>query len=187
MNRQRGEKLGLAAALDAEMPRLTRIQNLLHNLAELVDLDREDAAIFCTIAHLTDRIREGLVDRLYAIAQEVVKAHDQRESEFALAGFSDHFHEVDLLIIALRINGDVAGGIDAEVSAAPALDIVEFGGIGNFKLGLGLHGFYLKLDNVEYVLADGLGLLEGDPALGKGGAPRIGQRDFTGLLVVTDN
>ena len=187
VNRQCREKLGLTAALDAEMPWLAGIQNLFHNLAKLVDFDREDAAVFCTVAHLTDRIREGLVDCLYSITQEVVKAHDERKSELALPSFSNHLHEVDLLSITLRINGDVAGGIDAEVSAAPALDIVEFTGIGDFKLGLGLHGFYLKLDDVECVLADGLGLLEGDPALGKGGAPRIGQRDLTGLLVVTDN
>ena len=43
------------------------------------------------------------------------------------------------------------------------------------------------MNNVKCVLADGLGLLEGDPALGEGGPPRIGQRDLTGLLVVTDD
>ena len=47
---ERCEKLGLAAGLDAEVPRLTGIDDLFYDLAELVDLDRENSPVWRVVA-----------------------------------------------------------------------------------------------------------------------------------------
>ena len=102
MDGQRGDQLGLAAGLDAEMERRAGIHDLLDHFAELVDLDREDAAIGVAIIRLGDGVGEGLIDRLHAMAEEILKAEDDRESEAALLGLVDEFHDVDGSLGRLR-------------------------------------------------------------------------------------
>ena len=45
-----GEKLGLAAGFDAKVPRLAGIDDLLHDLAELVHLDRKNPPVWRVVA-----------------------------------------------------------------------------------------------------------------------------------------
>ena len=82
---ERREQLGLAAGLEAEMICLAGIDDLLDDLAQLVHLDREDAAIMALVADLVDRAAERLVDRLDAVAQQILEADDERKSEPASA------------------------------------------------------------------------------------------------------
>ena len=47
LQRQPGEQFRLAADFEAEIKRLARVENFLHHLAELVDLDRETRRDIC--------------------------------------------------------------------------------------------------------------------------------------------
>ncbi len=47
---ERGEKLGFAAGLDAKVPGLASIDDLFHDLAELVHLDGKHAAVWRVVA-----------------------------------------------------------------------------------------------------------------------------------------
>ena len=58
-----------------------------------------------------------------------MEAHDERECQLAAPRLGDHIHQVDRLTVALGKNAHMAGIIDAKVSAAPAVDVVEFAGI----------------------------------------------------------
>ena len=138
---ERGEELGLAPGLDAEVPGLAGVDDLLHDFAELVHLDRKNPTVGRGVAGLGDRRGEGCVDRLHAVAQEVVEAHDERKCQLAAPRLGDDIHEIDRLAVALGINADMAAFVDAEVAAAPAVDVVEFAGLGDVE-GCGVfHGF----------------------------------------------
>ena len=76
---QAGEQLRLAAHLQAEIVRLARVQDFLHHLAQLVDLDGKDAAILVLIIELGDGAAEGLVDGLDPVAQNVLKTNQHRK------------------------------------------------------------------------------------------------------------
>ena len=69
-----------------------------------------------------------------------MKTHNERERQLAAAGFGDDIHEIDRLAVALGINADMAGVVDAEVVAAPAVDVIEFAGFGDVE---GCGGFHV--------------------------------------------
>ena len=54
LQRQAGEQLRLAADFEPEIKRLARVENFLHDLAELVHLDREHAAVTAPVAVFRD-------------------------------------------------------------------------------------------------------------------------------------
>ena len=139
MDREGGEEFGLAAGLDAEMPRRARVEDFLHDLAELVHLDREHAAVGRLVAGLGNRLGEGFVDRLHAVAQEVVEPHHEREGEVPRLRLGDDVHEVDRVAVALRVHAGMALGRDSEIAAAPAVDVVEGPGVPGFKWFVGVH------------------------------------------------
>ena len=72
-----------------------RVENFLHDLAQLVDLDRKHAAVWLLVAGLRDGAGERLADRLHAVAQQVLEPDDQRETEALFARLVDHGHHVD--------------------------------------------------------------------------------------------
>ena len=135
-----GEKLGLAAGLDAEVPGLAGVEDFFHDFAELVHLDGKHATVWRAVAGLGDRRGEGGVDRLHAVAQEVVETHDERKCQLAASRLGDDIHEIDRLAVALGINADMTGLVDAEVVTAPAVDIVEFAGFSDVEGCGGFHG-----------------------------------------------
>ena len=69
MKGERGHQLRLASRLDAEVPALPGVEDLLDDFAKLVDFDGKDAAIDIAVAHGLDRVGKRLVDGLHAIAQ----------------------------------------------------------------------------------------------------------------------
>ena len=69
-----------------------------------------------------------------------MKTHDEWESQLAVSGLGDDIHEIDRLAVALGINADMASFVDAEVVAAPAVDIIEFAGFGDVE---GCGGFHV--------------------------------------------
>ena len=62
VDRQRGDQLRLAARLQPEVERRARVEDLLDDLAQLVDLDREHAAVDILVARFLDRRLERVVD-----------------------------------------------------------------------------------------------------------------------------
>ena len=139
------EEFRLAARLDAEVPWLAGIDDFLHDFAELVDLDRKNTPVGRGVAGLGDGRGKGFVDRLDAVAQEVVETHDERECQLAAPRLGDDIHQINRLAVALGENAHMACVIDAKVAAAPAVDVVEFAGFGDVERCVGFHG--LKIDD----------------------------------------
>ena len=126
LQRQAGEQLRLAADLQAEIERLAGIQDFLHHLAQLVHLDREDAAILALVIELGDRVAEGQVDRLHPVAQDVLESNQQRELQPAPLRLLDHIRQVHRRAgIAQRLGHDVPRFVDVEVFGAPAMNVVQ--------------------------------------------------------------
>ena len=133
MNRQRREQLRLAARLDAEVKRLAGVDDLLDHLAELIDLDRKNAAIRRLITGFLDRRAERFVDRLHAMPQQILETQDHRKAEPVFApGLVDHLDDIDRRRRILRgPNLDVAARVDREIAESPTVDVVERNGGGN--------------------------------------------------------
>lgn len=103
-----------------------RVHDFLHDFAELVDLDGEDAAVDILVAGFGDRGGEGAVDGFDAIAEEILEAEDHRESEAAFASGGDHLGDIDTGVgVFGGLDLDIAVGIDRKIIGAPAVDIVE--------------------------------------------------------------
>src|SRR5207249_9829714 len=69
---ERGDQFGLAAGFETEMKLLAGVDNLFDNFAQLVDLDREDAAILVAITELRHRSLKCAVDRFDAVPQPIL-------------------------------------------------------------------------------------------------------------------
>ena len=123
---QAGEQLRLAAHLQAEIERLARVQDLFHHLAQLVDLDREDAAILALVIELGDRVAERQVDGLHPMAQDVLESNQQRKLQPAPLGLLDHIRQVHRRAgVAQRLGHDVPGFVDVKVFRPPAMNVVQ--------------------------------------------------------------
>ena len=138
-------KFRLGAGLDAEVERLAEVEELLDDVALLIDFDRINAAISALIAGLGDRFAEGVGDLGDAMAQNVREADQDRDVVVLFAQFFDEELEVDGLFgLLVRVNGDVTEAVDSEVSFAPVLDAVGFGGVrelpvsGDVRIGAGV-------------------------------------------------
>src|SRR5262245_54100113 len=91
VHRKRGDQLRLAARFKTEMKLRTSVDNLFDHLAQLIHLDRKDAAILVAITELLHGRVKGAVDRFDPMAQQILKPQDKRKTEAALACFVDHF------------------------------------------------------------------------------------------------
>ena len=123
---QAGEQLRFAAHFQAEIERLAGIQDFLHHLAQLVDLDREHAPVTALVIELGDGVAEGGVDGLHPVPQDVLKPDQHRKLQAARFGFLHDIGDIDRGAIFLQGFGDDAPRlVDVEVARAPALDVVQ--------------------------------------------------------------
>ncbi len=130
VHREAREDLGLAADLDAVVVGPPRIEDLLHHLAELVDLDREDAAVHAAELVLGDGLEEGLVEGAHPVVEQILEADQQRRLQALRHRVVHHLADVDLLPALLqRGDRDVPAFVHVEVPAAPAVDQVQLGGV----------------------------------------------------------
>ena len=144
MNGQRGKEFRLAAHLHAEVKRRARVHDLLHHFPQLVDLDREDAAVGRLVLRVGNGGDEFLVEHVHAVPQQILKAQQQREDQPARFGLLHHRHEVERgpLVVAARAHGHVARVVHAEVGIAPAGDVISLQGAGYVpRLRRRGHGF----------------------------------------------
>ena len=115
--------------LPASMPKcqgFAGVEDLLDDLAKLVDLDRKHAAIHVAVPHRFDRLGKRLVDRFHAIAQQIMKTHGKGKVQFALLGLRHDLHQVDLLIVRpVGENDNVSLLVHGEISPAPPVHVVE--------------------------------------------------------------
>ena len=126
LQRQPGEQLRLAPDFQAELVRLARVQNFLHHFAQLVDFDWKNAAVRVLIIELGDGGGEGLVDRLDAVAQNILEADQHRKLQAPPLGLLDHVRQIHHRAIFAQGHGDdVPGLIDVEVLRAPTIDVVK--------------------------------------------------------------
>ena len=95
MHRERGDQFRFAARFETEMKLLAGVDDLFDHFAQLIDLDRENAAILIFVIEFRHRILKRAIDRFDAVSQQILEANDERETEAALPRFVDHFEDVD--------------------------------------------------------------------------------------------
>ena len=129
LQRQAGEQFRLAADFEAEIKRLARVENFLHDFAQLVHLDRKHAAIFSLVIEFRDGILKRLVDGLDAVPQNILEPDEQRKFQPAPLRLLDHVGEIHGRARVLqRLGDDVTGVVDVKIFRAPALDVVKRAG-----------------------------------------------------------
>src|SRR5438477_6867705 len=108
------------------MKLLAGIDNFFDDFAQLIDLDRKNAAIRTFVAELGDRVLKREINRLDPVAEQILKSDDQRKTESAITGFVYDFENDDAAAIFLKwLGNDVAFRVDGKISAAPTIDVVS--------------------------------------------------------------
>ena len=135
-------ELGLGAGFEAEVVVLAGVEDLLDDLAELVDLDGEDAAVFTLVGLLGDGLAEGFVEVDDAVAEQVLEADDHGGLQAHAERLFHDVHDADGTAVAQRLDGDLAIGIDLVMAGTPAFEAVEILGFidGPGGRGLGFQG-----------------------------------------------
>ena len=114
------QQLGLGTGFQAEVVGLAEIEDFLDHVPLLVDLDGIHAAIGALVAIFGDGRLERLVDFAYPMPQNVGEAKQNRQLDAAFLKLIHQVLQVDRLLRPLvRMNGDVAPLIDAEVTLCP--------------------------------------------------------------------
>ena len=80
VHRQRSDQFRLASGFETEVKLLTGIDNFFDNFAQLIDLDRKNAAIFIFVAKFRDRVVECAINSFDTVAEQILKSDDQRET-----------------------------------------------------------------------------------------------------------
>src|SRR4030095_4725196 len=125
MHRKRGDQFRLASCFETKVKLLTGIDNFFDYFAQLIDLDRKNAAIFIFIAKLRYRVSECAVNRFDTVAEQILKSDDERETQTAIACFIYDFQDVDAATVLLQgLRDDVPGCVDSKISSAPTVDII---------------------------------------------------------------
>src|SRR5690606_31368494 len=94
------EELGLAAGFETVLPGATRLDDLVHEVALLVHLDGEHAAVAPRVAVLVDRALEALVQQPDAVLEDVREADEQRQIEPTNLQLLGELVEVDAPILS---------------------------------------------------------------------------------------
>ena len=126
VHRERGDKFRFAAGFQSEMKLLASIDNFFDDFAQLIDLDRKDAAILTAIAEFRDRVLKCEIDRLDAVAKQILEPNDEWKTQSARARLVYDFKNGDAAAIFLKgFGNDIAFGVDSEITAAPTIDIIS--------------------------------------------------------------
>lgn len=126
-----GNEFGLGADFEAVVKTRAELGDLLDRVLLLVHLDGEDAAVFPLVAERVDGLAERLVQQGDLRIKNVFNAQQDRHVVAALAHAPDDLGDADghALVVAGRINHDIALGRNAEVAGPPIADAVQLGGI----------------------------------------------------------
>ena len=122
------QQLRLRARLQAVVVGPAELDDLLDDVAVLVDLDRVDALELALVAVLGDRALERLVQLDDAALEHVGETDQQRQADPAARDLVDQLLEIDgRPLEARRMRLDVSGLGDGEIVVAPVLDPVDLG------------------------------------------------------------
>ena len=102
VHRQRGDQFRLASGFETEMKLLAGIDDFFDDFAQLIDLDRKNAAILILVPELRDRLLKRAVDRFDTVPEQILKSDDERETQTAIARFIYDFQNVDRAAVFLK-------------------------------------------------------------------------------------
>ncbi|MEI2720734.1 MAG: hypothetical protein V9E87_11440 [Gemmatimonadales bacterium] len=112
--------------------RRPELDDLLHHVPLLVDLDRVDGGVASLVAELLDRAGEPVGQLGDPRLQDVGEAEQQREPDALRVQVGRDLVEVDAALgHPIRMHRDVALLVHAEVAQPPARHIVELLGVGD--------------------------------------------------------
>ena len=137
VHRQRDHQLRLRPGFEPVVVVLARGDDLVDDLAQLVDLDREDPAVRALVALLPDRLAENLVQLDDPVAEQVLEADHHRGLQAHAERLVDHVEHPDAAAVGQRLDVDEPLGIDRKMPGAPALKTVVFLGFGGRPGGCG--------------------------------------------------
>src|SRR5205814_6601542 len=126
LQRQANEELAFAAYFQSEIVGFACVQNLFHHFAQLIDLDRKNAAIFALITELADGILKGAINRFHTMTENILKPNEERKFEPASFRLLNDIGQVHRSTRILQGRGDdMACFVDVKIPGAPAVDIIE--------------------------------------------------------------
>ena len=124
--RESDQQFRFASCFQTEVPALAAAHQLLHHVALLVALHREDALVPAGVAVLRDGAFKGGVEPLQTVFEDVVEANQQRQRQVAAFQLRHQIHQIQAAAaIPLGLNADVAAPIDGEIRIAPAVEAVQ--------------------------------------------------------------
>jgi len=100
---------GFAACFESKMKLFAGIDDLFDDFAQLVDLDRKNAAIMILIAELRDCALKCAINCFNPVPEQILEPNQQRKTEVSGTRFVDDFQQIDgTTIILQRPRFDVA-------------------------------------------------------------------------------
>ena len=109
---QHRHQLGLGAALEPDAVRRAELDDLLHHVALLIDLDRIDRGVGALVAELLDRRCEALRQLGDARLEDVGKAQQERQADALGAEIHRDVVEIDAAPgDAVGMHGDVPSSL----------------------------------------------------------------------------
>ena len=125
--REHGLQLRLRSALETNPGRLAELDDLLHHVPLLVDLDRIHRGVAAGVRELLHRAVELRVERLDPRAEDVGESQQHRKGHALRFQVDRELEQVERAIRMVLVgpDDDVSLLVDVEESVAPALDVVQ--------------------------------------------------------------
>ena len=93
VHRQCGDQFRFAARFEPKVKLLAGIDDFFDHFAQLIHLDRENAAILAAVIEFLDRVSKRAIDRFDAVAKQILEANHQRKTEAPRARFVYDFED----------------------------------------------------------------------------------------------
>ena len=124
-------ELGLRAGFETVVEVLAGGDDLVDDLAELVDLNGEDSAVAAFVGLLLDGFGEAGVDLDHAMPEKILETDHQRSFEAHADSLINDVEDADAAAIGEGLDVNEAGVVNRDVAGAPPLETVVFFGLGD--------------------------------------------------------
>ncbi len=126
-DREHRLQLGLGTALEPNPIRTSVLEDLLDDMALLVDLDRIHGRVPADVLVLAHRRLEAFAQLRDAGAQDVAEAQEHREGDALLFEIAREVEQVELELgsPAIRADDDAPTLVHVEIARTPAFDVVQ--------------------------------------------------------------